>query len=175
MEKWIRIGWAKDYEVSNLGRVRSWKVNPPNKKNKTIENPKILSTKIGSAGYPCVAIWSNEGIKKMPNVHVLVAEAFMGPRPDGMVVCHKNDDKTDATLKNLEYGTHSQNKKQAIKNGVAPTGENHPQSKLTNSQVTEIKKMLGDGNLTHKQIGDIFGVSRFTISSIKYGKLRKYG
>jgi hypothetical protein len=175
MEEWKQIAWAKDYEVSNLGRVRSWKVNPPNKKNKIVKDPKILSTKVGSKGYPCVAIQSNEGIKKMPNVHVLVAEAFLGPRPEGMVVCHKNDNKADATLENLEYGTHSQNKKQAIQNGAAPVGEDHPQSKLTNDQVTQIKKMLDGGDLTHKQIGDIFGVSRFTIGSIKYGKLRKHG
>ena len=175
MEEWKQINWAKDYEVSSLGRVRSWKVTPSNKKNKVVENPKILSTKIGSRGYPCVAIWSDQGIKKMPNVHVLVAEAFLGPRPERMVVCHKNDNKSDARLINLEYGTHSKNKQQAIKNGVAPVGEDHPQSKLTNNEVAQIKEMLSYGDLTHKQIGDIFGVSRFTIGSIKYGKLRKHG
>lgn len=175
MEQWKRIYWANDYEISNLGRVRSWKVNPPNRKNKDVLNPKELSIKIGSSGYPCVAIWSNDGIKKMPSVHSLVAEAFLGPRPDGMIICHKDDNKTNAKLENLEYGTHSKNKKQAIENGIAPVGELHPQSKLTNKNVIEIKKMLNDGNLTHKQIGDIFGVSRFTISSIKYGKIRKYG
>lgn len=175
MEQWKTISWAIDYEVSDLGRVRSWKVNPPNKKNKKVLEPKILSIKIGSSGYPCVAIWSNDGIKKMPNVHSLVAEAFLGPRPVGAVVCHKDDNKINSKLENLEYGTHSKNKKQAIENGAAPVGELHPQSKLTNKDVIEIKKMLDAGDLTHKQIGDIFGVSRFTISSIKYGKLRKHG
>lgn len=175
MEQWKRISWASDYEVSNLGNVRSWKVSPSNKKNKEVLEPKMLSIKIGSSGYPCVAIWSNDAIKKMPNVHVLVAEAFLGPRPEGMVVCHKNDDKSDARLENLEYGTHSKNKQQAIKNGAAPFGEKHPQSKLTNDEVRQIKEMLSVGNLTHKQIGDIFGVSRFTIGSIRYGKLRKHG
>ena len=175
MEEWKKIYWAQDYEVSNFGNVRSWKVNPPNKKNKVVDQPKILSVKRGSGGYPCVAIRSDEGIKKMPNVHVLVAEAFIGPRPNGMVVCHKNDDKGDARLINLEYGTHSQNKQQALKNGKTPVGEKHPQSKLKNSEVEKIKTMLEEGNLTHKQIGDMFGVSRFTIGSIKYGKLRRHG
>jgi len=175
MENWKRIYWAKDYEVSDLGRVRSWKVKPPNKKDRSITEPRVLSVKNGSRGYPCVAIWSDDGIKKMPNIHVLVAEAFLGLRPEGMVVCHKNDIKSDSRLVNLEYGTHSQNKQQAIKNRVAPFGENHPQSKLKNNDVQKIKEMLIEGDLTHRQIGDIFGVSRFTISNIKYGKLRKHG
>ena len=175
MEEWKKIYWAQDYEVSNLGNVRSWKVNPPNKKNRVVDKPKVLSVKIGSSGYPCVAIRSDDGKKKMPNVHVLVAEAFLGPRPSGMIVCHKNDDKGDARLENLEYGTYTHNKQQALKNGITPVGEKNPKSKLKNSEVEKIKIMLEEGNLTHKQIGDIFGVSRFTISSIKYGKLRKHG
>jgi hypothetical protein len=175
MEQWKRIVWAKDYEVSEIGRVRSWKVNPPNKKNKEVLEPRILSTKIGSGGYPCVSLISDDGVKKLSNVHVLVAEAFLGPRPKGMVVCHKNDKKDDCRLINLEYGTHSYNKKQAIQNGVAPYGERHPQSKLSDDDVITIKKMLDEKELTHRQIGDIFGVSRFTIGSIKYGKLRKHG
>jgi len=175
MEKWKKIWWAKDYEVSNLGRVRSWKVNPPNKKDRVVKEPKILSVKIGSRGYPCVAIRSDDNVKKMPNVHVLVAEAFLGPRPEGMVVCHINDNKTDCTLENLEYGTHSHNKQQAIKNGAMPYGEKHPQSKLSNEEVKKIKKLLDEGRLTHKQISAIFGVSRHTIGGIRYGKMRRHG
>lgn len=42
-------------------------------------------------------------------VHMLVAEAFLGPRPIGQEVRHKDDDRTNPRLDNLEYGTRQDN------------------------------------------------------------------
>ena len=43
------------------------------------------------------------------NVHVLVAQAFLGSRPEGMHVCHIDGDKTNNNLSNLKYGTPKEN------------------------------------------------------------------
>lgn len=56
-------------------------------------------------GYPCY-------------VHVLVAHAFLGPKPEGMEVNHKNGNKADNSIQNLEYVTHQEN----IKHSYAELG-----------------------------------------------------
>lgn len=51
-------------------------------------------------------------------VHQLVAEAFIGPRPDGQEVRHLNGDPADNRVQNLAYGTRSQNVADAIRHGT---------------------------------------------------------
>ena len=42
-------------------------------------------------------------------VHILVLEAFIGPRPPGQLGCHKNDDASNNSLANLEWGSPKRN------------------------------------------------------------------
>ena len=53
-------------------------------------------------------------------------------------------------------------------------GEKNGFSKLTEFQVIQIKRLLADGNLTHKEIGSQFGVARRTISDIKANRRWKH-
>jgi hypothetical protein len=61
-----------------------------------------------------------------------VAEAFMGPTPVGLEVCHNNDDKADNRLTNLRFDTHLANMRDAVRNGLNPAaaqthcGRGHP-------------------------------------------------
>lgn len=50
-------------------------------------------------------------------VHVLVAEAFVGPRPPGLWALHKNDLPSDNRPENLYWGTQVQNAQDALRNG----------------------------------------------------------
>jgi hypothetical protein len=81
------------YEVSSSGRVR----------NRVRGN--ILKSTLGSHGYPMVSL----GRKIKRTVHSLVAEAFLGPCPPGQEVRHRDDERWNAALSNLEYGTRAQN------------------------------------------------------------------
>ena len=54
-----------------------------------------------------------------------VAEAFLGPRPKGLLVLHEDDDKTNNHASNLRYGTKSENSFDSVRNG------NHPQASKT--------------------------------------------
>ena len=47
----------------------------------------------------------------------LVADAFIGPRPLGMLVLHKNDIRDDNRARNLRYGTHKENVADSFRNG----------------------------------------------------------
>jgi hypothetical protein len=46
---------------------------------------------------------------KYIRIHTVVAELFIGPRPPGMLVCHKEDDRNKNSVDDLYYGTHGDN------------------------------------------------------------------
>ena len=88
-EVWKDIkDYEDEYEVSNLGRVR-------NKKTK-----KILKLK-KEKGYLRVGLFKN-GKKKYYLVHRLVYEAFIGEIPNGMQVNHKDENKENNVLSNID-------------------------------------------------------------------------
>lgn len=102
------VGYEGLYEVSNLGRVRSvdryvsfgrWGDNGQTRFRKS----HLLSPKIDE-GYYRVAL-SKDGVKKLFKVHRLVAQAFI-PNPDNLpVVNHKDEDKSNNIVTNLEWCT----------------------------------------------------------------------
>ena len=56
--------------------------------------------------------------KQFRTVHVMVLEAFVGPRPEGMLALHWNDIPDDNRLENLRWGTPSENKQDEVRNGL---------------------------------------------------------
>lgn len=58
------------------------------------------------------------GVPTTKNVHQLVAEAFLGPRPEGMEVCHNNGQAHDNRAVNLRYDTHSNNQRDQVTHGI---------------------------------------------------------
>lgn len=75
-----------------------------------------LRSHVHRSGYPAVNL-SCDGRNSTRLLHHLVAEAFLGPRPEGSLVLHWDDDPTNAALSNLRYGTPSENGKDAVRNG----------------------------------------------------------
>ena len=107
---------------------------------------------------------------KSRQVHRLVVEAFL---PDFLTkpqVNHKDGNKQNNHISNLEMVTVSENLLHAYKTGlkVSPKGENHTNSKLSAEDVTSIKMLLREGE-TGTSLARKFGVSQATISYIKSG------
>jgi hypothetical protein len=98
------------------------------------------------------------------NIHQLVAEAFIGPRPDGMVVCHGAAGPLDNSAANLSYGTQAQNMADKRRDGTEQVGETHPRAKLSNEQVVEIRARAASTPL--RQLAREFCVSQRTIQLI---------
>ena len=98
METWVKIHWCDRYEVSDLGRVRSVDVRL---------GGRVLKQELTDR-YPRVCLMTPEGKKITRRVHVLVLEAFKGPRPVGQVGRHLDDNPLNCALSNLEWGTHKQ-------------------------------------------------------------------
>ena len=101
MEKeiWKTIEENPNYMVSNLGRVKSLKRIDSNKH--PIKERVLKSCKV-DGGYLAVVLCEN-GKRKTFLVHRLVAQAFI-PNPNNLPqVNHKDEDKTNNTVENLEY------------------------------------------------------------------------
>ena len=159
MEVYKEIEFCSNYLVSDMGNVKSKRYNKP------------LVGSINSCGYIRVQL-GNRHNKFF--VHRLVALTFLKYDDKKQVVNHKNGIKTDNCLDNLEWCTRSENDLHAYANDLRKSkkGENHHNSKLTLSQVLEIKDLLLK-NYNCKYISSIYGVSRKTISDIKNNKTWK--
>ncbi len=102
-EEWRAIdGSGGRYQVSDQGRVRSLN--------------RVLKPSPTAKGYMRVTIWVR-GETKHRKIHQLVAEAFIGPCPEGQEINHKNTDRSDNRAENLEYLTRKENAEHAIKQG----------------------------------------------------------
>ena len=98
MEKWAIVEGYENYAVSSLGRVRNLN---------TGRLLKLQSSKRGGF-YAFINLCKN-GKRINRNVHVLVAQAFLGKRPTGEVVHHKDTNRMNPALSNLEYLTMKEN------------------------------------------------------------------
>ena len=99
----------QNYDASNLGRIRGPR--------------KILTPYLGTRGYLTCRIYCNGPATEL--VHILVAFAFCGPRPDGLVVNHKDGVKANNVPGNLEYITDLENHRHASRLGLKATGLRH--------------------------------------------------
>lgn len=157
------------YEVSNYGRVRRLAGSP--KCNKT----RILNPPLSAYGYRFIFLWK-KGIEDSFYVHRLVLAAFIGPRPDGLEVNHKNGNKSDNRLENLEYVTRHQNEMHSlyVLGNITKIrhGEMHKDAKLTETKVREIRAQIGKVGV--RELGRRYGVDQRVIRDIRDRKTWKH-
>lgn len=93
---WKEIEGYKNYLVSDEGQIYSKFLG------------RCLKPDISIFGYKRVSLRNATGAKHF-SVHSLVAEAFIGPRPEGLQVNHKDENKLNNQVENLEYVTPKEN------------------------------------------------------------------
>ena len=125
-------------------------------------------------GYRRVKVKENK-ITTRAAAHRLVWHHFFGEIPDGLTVNHKNGVRDDNRPQNLELATMSQQALHAahvLKTArcVNQLGEKHPCSKFTAIDVIEIRRLLGKGAVTQKELAERFGVCPQTISNVRHRK-----
>lgn len=103
-----------------------------------------------------------DGRTKNVVIHRLVAEAFLGPCPDGMQVNHIDGIRQNNVVANLEYVTPSGNQ-------IHRYDTLRKSHKLTPDKAAEIRALLAQG-LAPKSIAPRFGISIHMVKAIKYGK-----
>lgn len=160
-ERWLPVvGWEGCYEVSSLGRVRNVRETRPRPAGY------VLKGSLNVWGYPYVTLACN-GTHKGFQIHALVAYAFLGPRATGMEINHRNGQKTDNSVGNLEYLTKTEHVSWGMQLGQVSRGEDNGQSKLTESEVREIRSLRG--KVRQVDLAARFGVSQVLIGIVQRG------
>ena len=162
--KWI-LGYEESYEVSNFGRVRSYRVL--NRYQRKV--PHLLKPNITKHGYAMVGVYRNGQFKYL-RMNRVVAETFLGPCPKNKVVCHYDGDKLNNSLDNLGFVSSKENEAHKVAHGTRLSGEQIWNAKLSKDKVSEIRQLLFMG-WTQLRISKKFGISRSAISDIKLKKL----
>jgi len=152
-ERWLPIQGKnrEHYDVSDMGRVRSWRTSGTHYTGILREEPymKKLST--------CCGGYLKVGMGKYDNalVRTLVLETFVGPRPERMLATCELDSVTECRLKYLSWSY--------------PDMASRANGKLVDSEILEIMDMIYEC-VPAKIIADIYYVTPMTINRIKRGE-----
>ena len=133
-EVWKPVRQSESHEVSDQGRIR-------NAVTKRLVKP--FTDK--HQEYDRVTLYEN-GAKVKRMVHTLVAEAFIGPKPDGCEIDHINTNKHDNRASNLQYVTREENR-------------NNPFT-LFNNEVIRIRRGISSGKFSQEDILRLVGAMR---------------
>ena len=167
MMEWRKIPGFTRYSVSEFGDVR---------RDERIYRsaPGLVSRVVNDRGYFKVAITGDDGRHRTITVHTLVALAFLGERPAGKEICHRDGVPKNVNYRNLYYGTKAENDADKARHGKQPKGSGHKLVKLTDEAVFEIRRLAAKGELTQAQIGRRFGVSQRAVWQIHHRKRWKH-
>lgn len=151
LETWKRLDCCIiPVEVSTLGRIR----NP--------KHGRILTQHIGNHGYWCVKIRRKEKLVRY-SVHRLVALAHI-PGDPSLTVNHKDGDKLNNALDNLEWISHSANVRHEWSTGLVDVrGMKNGVAKLTDDDVREIRQ----SHDSYPTMATRFGVTTQTIYRVR--------
>ena len=191
-EIWKEIeGYNGDYQVSNKGRVKSFK-----RYHGTYV--RILKPNKDRGGYLRVKLSKNGEKPKTIRIHILMYETHIEKIPEGCIIHHIDFTKNNY-LNNFQMMTKEEHLSLHHKDKISPMrgkkrpehselmkGENHPMygtkrpgeksghHTLTEQKVINIRIDLDEGILNQREIAEKFGVHSATISYIKNRKLWKH-
>lgn len=152
-EFWTTVTDWPDYQVSDIGRVKSLKYG----------KEKILSVSPNvKSGVPQVSL-CRDGKRTTFSVHVLMLTSFVGPCPDGMEGCHNDGNPANNVLKNLRWDTRRENGIDAV------IQRTHRHVKLRPSDIPVIWSRLRRGD-SYESIATDYNVAIGTINDIRSGR-----
>ena len=161
-EIWRDIrGYVGSYQISNFGRTKSFFRG----------KAKILKPFVDKNGYLNVTL----GRGNKNKVHRLVAQAFI-PNPDAKPqINHRDGNKMNNHVDNLEWNTSTENNRHAVQIGLMKSGEDCLDAKLTNEQVAWCRRVhiSGDREFGTNALARKLGVSRSAIYLLLKGKTYK--
>lgn len=164
-EEWRPVvGWEASHLVSSHGRVMS--IPRANSRGIPVLE-RIHKQQVDKWGYHYLFLHCN-GRKSTRNVHVLVAGAFIGPRPEGYDTDHVDGNKGNNRADNLRYVTKSENVRARMATGCG-VGDRNPKAKLRAEWVNIIRRLHREG-LSMAKIGRAFGVSDQAIFGVISGR-----
>lgn len=159
MKKLIHEGARKSFFVTSEGEVISTTVSGVSRTlNHQVTN-----------GYKRVQVPCGNGKFAKKYVHHLVLEAFVGPRPEGMVACHNDGNSFNNHVDNLRWDTRSNNERDKINHGTSRFGRPNVNRKLTQSQAEDVRAEYASGCVSQYKLATKYGVTQAAICSIVRG------
>ena len=157
-ELWSPVEGSEFIEVSSLGRVRSWKARRNQWNIHTAPSrakaPHVVSQQKRAKGYLHVSWWENSH-HFFAKVHVLVLEAFDGPRPPGLTARHLNGNPSDNRIQNLCWGTHTEQGHDRIRHGTLKIPGTR---KLSASTAASLRREAP--SMSYTALGQKYGISK---------------
>lgn len=166
IEEWRPVvGFEGLYSISSLGRVRSEPRVVIRKGHSLTIHGRIRTAPLNRNGYPAIQLWRGNNNSHF-EVHVLVAAAFIGPRPAGMQILHEDGVRTNARVNNLSYGTPQQNFADSVRHGTDTRAERNHLARLSNADALKIR----NSTARNVDLAKAFGVAQQTICNIRKGR-----
>lgn len=132
--------WKKGGSISINGR------RAPAPPQKTTVWKQVAPANSNRGGYLRLKVKRDNGQVISALVHRLVLEAFVGPCPDGMQCRHFPDQNpANCRLENISWATPKENAGDKEINGTVSRGSNSGRTRLTESQIVEIRTLFSNG------------------------------
>lgn len=169
-EVWKSVpGYEGLYEASTFGNIRSLDrtVYTKSGQSRNIKGKILKPQRATDDPRLQVSLCKNYTVAVI-RIHIVIAQTFLGDRPEGMHVCHNNGNCTDNNLSNLRYDTPKENERDKVLHGKATRGTRCHWHKLNDDQVREIRD-LARKKISPAIISEMFGISPQNVSKIKLG------
>ena len=155
-------GYEGLYQISNLGRVKSFP------RNGTYKKMRVLKQSKNTQGYWFVNLSKNNK-QKGKVIHRLIAIHFIPNPTNKPYINHKDSDRGNYAISNLEWVTGSENIKHCYRQGNrTQKGENNNHSKLNPADIKKIREL--SKTQSGVLISSLFNISVATVSQIKNQK-----
>lgn len=168
MIEWRKAKNLVDVLVSSSGELKRPERKVRNGKGYRLCPEVELTLQEDINGYLFASISQPGSTHKSVRVHHLVAEVFLGKRPEGYVINHKDGNKKNNVLSNLEYVSQQDNIKHAVKNFL-----HKPKFLTTMLNEEEVKDRYNSG-ISAAKLADTYSVSVRTIYRIINNEYRVY-
>lgn len=155
VEEWRMVAGFPGYEVSSLGRVRSWRIWGRTKVRP--KKPRVLRPATHPKGYQQLSL-RRYGASVAVKVHRLVLAAFVGTPPPGFECGHIDGNPKNNKVENLVWLTAKENTQHKFKHKTMP-------GKINEKNVAAIRVLAASGKAQYK-IAEQFGLSKGNISLI---------
>ena len=131
---------------------------------------KIMKTHNDKDGYQCLRMTVEKGKAVTVKAHRLIAQTFL-PNPENKpFVNHKNGNKKDNAISNLEWCTVKENNNHARQTGlINDYGTNNTRAVCNEEMLKEIRTLIAEGK-GNTEIEKITGISNKVISNIRRGR-----
>lgn len=163
-EEWKQIV-GYQYSISSLGRIRNNTTN------------KYLKVHLGLAGYATIGLYRN-GVKRTFDMHHLMMTYFGPKKPSSKhTVNHKDGNKHNFQLTNLEWATNSEQGIHAYRIGLSKPspsfGSKHGKTKLTEHQVLEIRMLWDVASKKNRkrlkpELAELYSITVRNVETIVY-------